>query len=124
MEILLLFLCIVSVAFFIIWLDRNTKVYKFRTRILTEDYKNTKYLLATVFALAEDGFVDVEQIRSIDKWSFRYDSLPSYDVMMFQFWKPLSEYEKEAIPNPKTAAELLKIYHPDIKFPIPESEML
>ena len=73
MEIILVVLLMVLALCF--WeLRRNTQVLKFRLRLLDEEFVSGK-------GRRYGGFK-------------RFDSLPSYNRMLLEFWKPLSSYEK------------------------------
>ena len=69
-------------------LVRNQQVYRLRTSLLDEEHEWILLHLDTVYPkVLHEGSV----FR-------RYDSLPSYDKMWLQFWKPVEQFREEIKP--------------------------
>ena len=71
----------------ILFLIRNTQVYRMRTKLLKEE---SDWLKEHIPTLVEKGWI----FRTHE----RYDRLPSYDKMLLMFWKRMGSFEKDLNP--------------------------
>lgn len=69
-------------------LVRNDQIYRLRTSLLNEEHE---WILS---------HLDIVTSRPLAEGSLfrRYNSLPGYDKMWLQFWKPVGQFREEIKP--------------------------
>ncbi len=74
---------VLAILFGVVSLVRNKQVYSLRMSLLDEEYE---WILL---------HLDVITSKALSEGFRRYNSLPSYDKMFLQFWKPVEQFREE-----------------------------
>jgi hypothetical protein len=123
MEIALLFMFVLLAILSLYLTHRNNVVYEFRTDILKKDYALGQLYISQTFEMVRKDIITIEHVHNIGgNWSRQFDSLPSYGVMVCQFWKPIKSYLKNTTPNFPNVVELIEYHNPGLKIEFSEGD--